>query len=875
MQPVILAITRTKLASGAAIDELLKSAAQSLFETASPDHSVFVYVCGLGASYTVKTEGAAGLALTPVAVQNRTDILAGLSIPGVAVVKEIEIKLPASQILQHISGAQRYGPVLVTKIVANDATGGASNLWPLCVQLNIPVILGVTTKQVISGRLIRPAETYADLLKKNLTTLVKGTSPGHVRHGSDAEDPPPDLFVYGCNFDLTNMMVKPADIPALASLRVNRKFRRSICTVEFDFSVGPIQKKLQFELQELGVAAPTMAELQGSANYTRNAVVMALGVQVVNGARGGDASNAWQVPMWLPMPSLTDVEPDKARGYGNGQRLGQETSANDKGEVRWYFANPFNEQRRPLDKWIPGLAADLQKIPRMPLDDLSEVWNFSTALKDEKTVVLPPALTTVLGTIREAGELCEIDHQRPNCWTDDTLCFRPPFELCYQDPAGHVYDPEQGDPTQGVDAWTPFAYLPAGWKCPICKADRSQFQATADRRDKRMGFAVVWRGDIPSLPLPINLLEYVKDLAQRLWRPVVGSSIPDYTVAMPLPATKAVRLGVERLEDIANELVGMINTVDKNGYGVQVGFAFVTPGLDANNFRSPTGGTSTICTLNDITNFVDTALEPTKTGVGGKLIEFLFDPFGGDFTLQLHVVLQGKIRLFEKDIVIPQMIFPIGPKLRFKPEQLPFPTGAIFFQESDYGGAALVALEPAVLGGNRVHIDANTPGLNQVRVQILDALSRANDALTVLQYFHGSQQLDAITTVIGNICAIGRSVVDSNGKIENVSDYYFSNDWLGSVFGKNSFNDDISSVVMIGKPANAGGKTVKCWQNSLRRSDLGMGLELKMPDDQFVLTMPRFDKIPRSFFNPNTLQGVPATQTEINFDNMLTGIEIV
>ena len=34
---------------------------------------------------------------------------------------------------------------------------------------------------------------------------------------------------------------------------------------------------------------------------------------------------------------------------------------------------------------------------------------------------------------------------------------------------GYEYDPEKGDPSQGIYPGTPFDELPASWKCPKCK----------------------------------------------------------------------------------------------------------------------------------------------------------------------------------------------------------------------------------------------------------------------------------------------------------------------------------------------------------------------------------------------------------------------
>lgn len=40
---------------------------------------------------------------------------------------------------------------------------------------------------------------------------------------------------------------------------------------------------------------------------------------------------------------------------------------------------------------------------------------------------------------------------------------------------GYVYDPEQGDPDNGVDPGTPFEQLPADWVCPVCGAPKEDF----------------------------------------------------------------------------------------------------------------------------------------------------------------------------------------------------------------------------------------------------------------------------------------------------------------------------------------------------------------------------------------------------------------
>jgi len=41
---------------------------------------------------------------------------------------------------------------------------------------------------------------------------------------------------------------------------------------------------------------------------------------------------------------------------------------------------------------------------------------------------------------------------------------------------GYVYDPAVGDPENGVAPGTSFEDLPADWVCPVCGADKSQFE---------------------------------------------------------------------------------------------------------------------------------------------------------------------------------------------------------------------------------------------------------------------------------------------------------------------------------------------------------------------------------------------------------------
>ena len=43
-------------------------------------------------------------------------------------------------------------------------------------------------------------------------------------------------------------------------------------------------------------------------------------------------------------------------------------------------------------------------------------------------------------------------------------------------PCGYVYDPENGDPDNGIDPGTSFDDLPDDWCCPICGAAKEEFE---------------------------------------------------------------------------------------------------------------------------------------------------------------------------------------------------------------------------------------------------------------------------------------------------------------------------------------------------------------------------------------------------------------
>lgn len=46
----------------------------------------------------------------------------------------------------------------------------------------------------------------------------------------------------------------------------------------------------------------------------------------------------------------------------------------------------------------------------------------------------------------------------------------------FECPCGYIYDPELGDPANGVEPGTAFENLPDDWVCPLCGAEKEYFE---------------------------------------------------------------------------------------------------------------------------------------------------------------------------------------------------------------------------------------------------------------------------------------------------------------------------------------------------------------------------------------------------------------
>jgi hypothetical protein len=608
---------------------------------------------------------------------------------------------------------------------------------------------------------------------------------------------------------------------------------------------------------EIGVVLPNMGILQTSLNYSRNGLGLGLSVKVSD-PTGGETKPGMPFPVWLPMPYLgVKVEWDAQRNsvgfreLGSRSRpaqgidfLGKKSVPKDThliptteelvrwtdapgGQLRWYSLNQENVNFKTM--LGIGSAGTLNPYPEAPQAQLS--------------LALPVSAASKLAGLRRAGRWlyneCEI-------WTDDNF----------------------------------FVTLP-----------------------KEPGYLVAWRDDLPSRPIQCleaeqYLCDLVISLAKKLWGTAGAHS--SQTIKIPVPVGQMITLAVQRLQDAANnELIHLLGNS-----GIHVRFAFLTtPYADAQHpasqfdpagFNLPDGEDASLLqsvgsTLNGLV-FKD-SFEPGK---GGQNIYLRYrppvvqegaaDPAWSAFAVQLQVSLSGKFVFHGVEIDLnglPPMA--VGPQLIFVPKPLRIPTLAVFFSDINFQGVPLVML-PANSGLFQpdIHFDANSSGdLNQVRNTVVSKLNDIFNMLKLAQAFWKSESFNLIVNILGCVASAGRLVVNTTGKIENLSDCIVEKHW----YGDSHFNDAISSMVLIGPPHAFTHTRIKCYQNSMRRPDLGLCLKLEILPDRFVAAIPFFKNLLGRYTFKNPFPGQPDIVVDlpyaapscgpVDFNDAVTGIEFV
>ncbi len=615
-------------------------------------------------------------------------------------------------------------------------------------------------------------------------------------------------------------------------------------------------------LVEIPVALPDMEILEASNNYSHNGLGMGFKIKVVDPA-GEESKPCLPFPVWLPLPFLgkklewklgevsagfsdpqasTNVEdithfmgnkarPDPPVNPTESQLTGQTDTPG--GQVRWYDMRPGSL----TDLKIFGFGSPVTIDP------------YPTPPHGQLTLPLPTEAASKLAKLRRAGRWL---YNECDVWRDDYVHFTTP-----RDP----------------------------------------------------GIAVLWRDDLPSRPiLCLDLEEYLfnslTDLAARLWRPVASSG--EIAVKIPIPLGQMVHLTVERLEDaINNELVQFIyNKVTNKEGKLTITFGFLTDAYTDNEIPQSSFHEENISLASTVDpawrqcigsqvdpNNYRSEFEPGVKGISSSILSFGYlpqiipDDSTGDpssaFSVQLQVMIDGRVELLGQNIHFDHKVMPVGPNLVFIPEPVRLPTLAIFFSDSYFQGIPLIML-PGNSGLFKpdIHFDANSPGsLNDIRKTVVDKLVVIYNLIKLAKLGGQNETFDLILNALGVVINSGRLVVDTTGKIENLSDCITEKHWLGD----SHFNDAISSVVLIGPPHKWSHTVFKCYQHSLRKPDHGLCLRLKLPDNQFIAAIPSFKRLlEKALINgfmvelpygdaPNNLPSFGA----INFNDVVSAIEIV
>jgi hypothetical protein len=382
----------------------------------------------------------------------------------------------------------------------------------------------------------------------------------------------------------------------------------------------------------------------------------------------------------------------------------------------------------------------------------------------------------------------------------------------------------------------------------------------------------------------------------KLWQPVLADGTLDLDI--PIPVGETIKLKVQRIEDTTNK--ALTKLLLSTGQSVSVKFAFLAKALTqyageassyiGTNFQnqSPKCVGDSSVPAQYLSFFGSSQSSLSNTMLEFKYIPQIYvsgmtDAQAGAFTLQLSIKISGSIDLEGFSFSFSETTLRVGPAIRFHPKPIKFPTLALFFEHPQFLGKALVAMPSGtgLFGDNEIHIDANNQDpMNQRRLEIINELSRIKDLISMVDFFWKNPPLGILNKVLGQLCDIGRSVIDSHGTIENVSDCVTEK----NVFGDYNFNDSISSMVMIGLPHNYTQTLIKCWEHSLRRDDQGQCLKLSIPDNQFMAAIPDFSMLFIPYITDKGIRvslpypdqsGLSTGIAGFNLNDKVTGIEFV
>ena len=132
----------------------------------------------------------------------------------------------------------------------------------------------------------------------------------------------------------------------------------------------------------------------------------------------------------------------------------------------------------------------------------------------------------------------------------------------------YIYDPAEGDKSQGISSGTSFAMLPEDWICPMCGCDKSHFLRDVGSPTSEQGHPMInVKVKCFSTLAKENVCGYRADMEYSMYE---GSTVHDLTEKLEIPLD-AVKIVFRNRREVGFDTV--LHAGDR------VGFSPVTGGM--------------------------------------------------------------------------------------------------------------------------------------------------------------------------------------------------------------------------------------------------------------------------------------------------------
>ena len=587
-------------------------------------------------------------------------------------------------------------------------------------------------------------------------------------------------------------------------------------------------------IYEAQVYTPAMTQLQTSPHYRRNAIIMWQEIQIINKAANTKSDPAG-FPIWLPKPHM-----GKPRFTGTVVEIGTTVTGPNRVDDADHLGAPSkttgNEETNDNDggqiRWYAPSTFNQVKVN----NSFFSLTGIDDAIdtQNNKVITLPPLVAESAKAIRQMGTLIS-----PLKWHDDGVSFNIPDEP---------------------------------------------------------GFALIWRDDIPSTPIPLfdDLKEYIErkiaDWAKELWTGLDQLSWAHFTIDVD---TGLPDLGVDNMLDLAilrgvasaNNLLAQWINDQVNGLSVQ--FAVILGKMDNDSAEIAQKDFEQIPSYVSLDGNTVNYHSIFSNAPNGETLKFKMPWVGlqstdgtknSCFTIKLQLIINTpQFDSKELGITIPALgpfTVPLG-TYNFRRERLLVPTMAIFFQHSlardDWGAPLILLPEDTGLypsGQYDAYSTTNTI-LDQVKNKVTSILGPLKTLLSLAKIVSSSDILDLVDKIA---CAAGsavRVVINTTGTIDDLrTAVYEKHIWPMS---DSSFDDTITGVILLGIPASQDDVFIRCNTDPNHTGDI---LQFSLPTDSFIAVSPNVSDITRTYGNiprPN----ISYTKGRTDYNDAISSVEFV